>query len=68
MTQFKKVRDPEKVKRTVEQLRESNRQLEIFTLKLDELLAMVETDIRCQRLERLQGKYKRPAISESANE
>ncbi len=54
MTQPKKIPDPEKVKRTVEQLRESNRQLELVTMALDELIARVDTDLRRQRRTRLQ--------------
>lgn len=53
MTQPKRIPDPEKVKRTVERLRESNRQLELVTLALDELIAMVDTDLRHQRRTRL---------------
>lgn len=49
--------DPEKVKRTVERLRASNRQLELVTLALDELIARVDTDLRRQRQERLEDKY-----------
>ncbi len=55
MTQPKRIPDPEKVKRTVERLRESNRQLELVTLALDELIARVDTDLRCQRRTRIQG-------------
>ena len=55
MTQPKRIPDPEKVKRTVERLRESNRQLELVTLALDELIAMVDTDLRQQRRTRLKG-------------
>lgn len=54
MTQPKKIPDPEKVKRTVEQLRESKRQLELVTMALDELIARVDTDLRRQRRTRLQ--------------
>ncbi|WP_250123787.1 hypothetical protein [Chroococcidiopsis sp. CCMEE 29] len=46
MTDLKKLPDPEKVKRTVERLRASNQQLEAVTLALDELIAIVEADIR----------------------
>ncbi|MBV9388169.1 MAG: hypothetical protein JOZ78_17245 [Chroococcidiopsidaceae cyanobacterium CP_BM_ER_R8_30] len=55
MTQPKRTPDPEKVKKTVEQLRESNRQLEIVTLMFDELIAKVDADLRRERLNRLQG-------------
>lgn len=37
---------PEKVNKTVAMLRESNQMLEALTLSLDELIAMVEADIR----------------------
>lgn len=46
MTQLKKLPDLEKVKRTVERLRASNQELEAVTLALDELIAIVEADIR----------------------
>lgn len=59
MTETSKIPDPETRKREVQQLRESNRQLEQFTLALDELIAMVEIDLRRQRRERLEGKYRR---------
>ena len=59
MTQPPTIPDPETRKREVEQLRESNRQLEQVTLALDELIAMVEADLRHQRRERLDGKYRR---------
>ena len=58
MTQPKRVPDPEKVKRTVEHLRESNRQLELVTLALDEIIALVDTDLRRQRRNRLQSLRK----------
>lgn len=58
MTQPKRIPDPEKVKRTVERLRESNRQLELVTLALDELIAMVDTDLHHQRRTRLKGLQK----------
>lgn len=59
MTQQPQIPDAETRKRSVERLRESNRQLEHVTLALDELIAMVETDLRRQRRERLEGKYRR---------
>ncbi|MGL5941945.1 MAG: hypothetical protein ACRC2S_16545 [Waterburya sp.] len=40
--------------REVQSLRESNRQLELVTLALDELIAMVEADLRRQRRSRLE--------------
>lgn len=59
MTQQPQIPDTETRKRSVERLRESNRQLELVTLALDELIAMVETDLRRQHRERLEGKYRR---------
>lgn len=58
MTQPKRIPDPEQVKRTVELLRESNRQLELVTLALDELIALVDSDLRRQRRTRLQSLEK----------
>ncbi len=55
MTQPKRIPDPEKLKRTVERLRESNRQLELVTLALDELIVRVDTDLCRQRRTRLKG-------------
>jgi hypothetical protein len=46
MNEQKKIPDPEKVKQTVAMLRDSNRMLEAWTQTLDELIAMVEADIR----------------------
>jgi hypothetical protein len=40
--------------REVRGLRESNRQLELVTLALDELIAMVKSDLRRQRRSRLE--------------
>ena len=65
MNQPKKFLDPEKAKRTVERLREANRQLEILDLKLEELNAMVEADLRRQRLERIERRKKQIVASES---
>jgi hypothetical protein len=47
--------DRETRMREVQGLRESNRQLELVTLALDELIAMVEADLRRQRRSRLEG-------------
>jgi len=46
MNQQRQLPEPEKVKNTVAMLRESNRMLETWTQTLDELVAMVEADIR----------------------
>jgi hypothetical protein len=51
--------DAETRKREVEGLRASNRQLALVTLALDELIAMVEADLRHQRRERLENKHGR---------
>lgn len=56
MIQTKTLPDREKFQRCAEKLRKSNIQMELFTLALDELIAMVEADIRKQRLQRLQDK------------
>ncbi|MGK7878396.1 MAG: hypothetical protein AB4426_35355 [Xenococcaceae cyanobacterium] len=55
MTQQPRIPDPETRKREVERLRASNRQLKLVTLAFDELIAMVEADLRRQRRERLEG-------------
>jgi hypothetical protein len=57
-TEVKRIPDPEKVKRTVERLRESNRQLELVTLALDELIIRIDSDLNRQRRTRLQGNYR----------
>ncbi len=59
MIEQPKIPDPETRKRSLERLRESNRQMELVTVALDELIAIIEADIRHQKMERLQGKYKR---------
>lgn len=58
MTQPKRIPDPQKVKHTVERLRKSNRQLELVTSALDELIAMVDNDLRHQRRTRLKDLQK----------
>jgi hypothetical protein len=54
MIESSRIADSETRKRSIAKLRESNRQLELVTLALDELIAMVETDLCRQRRERLQ--------------
>ena len=56
MTQHSNIPDAETRKREVEQLRASNCQLELVSLALDEVIAMVEADLRQQRRRRLEGK------------
>lgn len=46
MTEQRQIPDRQKVKKTVAMLRESNRMLEAWTQTLDELIAMLEADIR----------------------
>ena len=46
MTEQRQIPDRQKVKNTVAMLRESNRMLEAWTQTLDELMAMLEADIR----------------------
>lgn len=58
MTEELKIADAETRKQSVQKLRQSNRQLELFALALEDLIAMLEADIRCQRKERLQRKMK----------
>jgi len=52
-----KIPDPETRRRNVERLQESNRQLDIFGLALDELIAMAEVELSRQRRQRLERKY-----------
>jgi len=50
-----KIPDAETRRRNVERLRESNRQLDIFGMALDELIAMAE--VERQRRQRMERKY-----------
>ncbi|NJR21809.1 MAG: hypothetical protein HC786_06325 [Richelia sp. CSU_2_1] len=59
MTQQPRIPDLETRQRNVARIREVCRQLDVVTLKLDEVLAMLEADNRRQRQERLDGKYRR---------
>lgn len=52
-----KIPDAETRRRNVERLRESNRQLELVTLELDELIAMAELELCRQRRQRMERKY-----------
>ena len=56
MMDFSKIADSETRKRSLANLKESNRQLELVTLAFDDLIAMVEVDLRRQRQERLQRR------------
>jgi hypothetical protein len=55
MNQDHKIADIEMRQQSVQRLRESNKQLELFALALDDLIAMVESDLRHQRRQRLLG-------------
>jgi hypothetical protein len=46
--------NPEKVKKTVQQLRQNNRQFDLVVLTLDELIARVDQDLRIQVKNRIQ--------------
>lgn len=59
MTQQPRIPDLETRQRNVARIREVCRQLDVVTLKLDEVLARLEADNRRQRQERLDGKYRR---------
>jgi hypothetical protein len=56
MTEHFPIPDAQTRKLEVERLRISNQQLEHFELELDELTAMVETDLLRQRRERLEKR------------
>jgi hypothetical protein len=45
--------DQEKIARVVEQLRQSNRQLDLVTISFDELIARIDQDLREQAKNRL---------------
>ena len=57
MTIQPRIPDTETRKWEIEQLHEYGKQLDRFTLALDELLATVEADLRQQKRERLQRQY-----------
>lgn len=52
----KKIPDAETRRRSIERLRESNRQLELWGLQIDELIAMADAHLLRQRRQRLMGK------------
>ena len=60
MTKPLKIPDAQTREREMQQLSDSNRQLELATLALDELIAMVEADLYRQQRERLEKKAKLP--------
>ena len=67
MTEQPKLPDPEKVKKTVAMLRESNHQLEAVALEIDELIAMVEADIRNSPIN-VHGRQRAKRLAESVNQ
>jgi hypothetical protein len=56
MTQKPEIPDEATRKQEVEKLRNCSRQLEGFTLALDEVIALVEEDLRKQRRIRFEAK------------
>lgn len=58
MNQQLQIPDPQTRALSVARWREVNQQIDLLTLQLDELIAMVETGLRSQRMARLQGKGK----------
>jgi hypothetical protein len=56
MTNQSYIPDLETRTQSVARWREACRKLDLVTLKFDELLAMIEADLRRQSLERLQNK------------
>ncbi len=58
MTNKSCVPDLETRSKNVTQWREACRKLDLVTLKFDELIAMIEADLRQKKLEKLQNKNK----------
>lgn len=56
MIQQRQIPDEESRKRCLERLRETTRQLDLYNLQLDELIAMIEAEVRQQKRERLLKK------------
>ncbi|MCL1474470.1 hypothetical protein [Argonema antarcticum] len=56
MSEQPKIPDAETRKRSLERLRESNRQLALVGLQIDELIAMADAHLLRQRRERQEGK------------
>ncbi|MGH2415715.1 MAG: hypothetical protein ACRDEA_18890 [Microcystaceae cyanobacterium] len=65
ITQQPRIPNPETKARNVARMREACRQMDLVTLQLDELIAMVEADLRRQRRERLQRKSPSQTITET---
>ena len=64
MTQKPRIPDPETRARSVARMREACRKLDLVTVQLDELIAMVEADLRRQRLARVQSKSQGQGIAD----
>jgi hypothetical protein len=60
MTEQPRIPDEATRKRAIEQIRASNRMLDELNLALDDLIAMIEADLREQRQERLRKTAKTP--------
>ena len=56
MTNFSCIPDLETRTQSVARWREACRKLDLVTLKFDELIAMIEADLRHQSLQRLQSQ------------
>jgi uncharacterized protein (UPF0210 family) len=67
MTEQPKLPDPEKVKKTVAMLRDSNHQLEAVALEIEELIAMVEVEIRNSPIN-VYRREKAKRLAESINQ
>lgn len=68
MNQQSIIPDSETRAHSVARWREVNQQIDLLTLQLDELIAMVEAGLREQHLVRLQAKAKRQAATEAIKE
>lgn len=58
MTEEFKIPDAETRARNVARMREACRQMDLVTLQLDELIAMIEADLRVQKRARLEKRSK----------
>jgi len=56
MNESPKIPSIETRKEEVRRLRESTKQLDLFILSLDDMIALVESDLRVQQRERLQSR------------
>ena len=59
MTKQPKIPDLQTRQQNVSRMRQACQMLDAWTLKLDEVIAMLEADNRRQLQERLDGKYRR---------